>query len=65
MPRYVFTLYIRVTEKRGLTVTAHVNKPSWVPVFTLSSSWYLVMRWTGLMSAEEMELARPCLLCTS
>lgn len=33
--------------------------------FTLSSSWYLVMRCTGLISAEEMELARPCRLWTS
>lgn len=65
MPRYVFTLYIRVIKKHRFTVTAHINKLSWVLVFTFSSSWYLVMRWTGLMSAEEMELARPCLLCTS
>lgn len=36
-----------------------------VSIVTLSSSWYLVILCTGLMRAEEMELARPCLLWTS
>lgn len=41
------------------------NSIGWKKKPTLSNSWYLVILWTGLINAEEMELASPCLLCTS
>lgn len=40
----------------------HTGTLCWV---TFSSSWYLVILCTGLIRAEEIELARPCLLWTS